>query len=435
MIVYSEVLAWTLLHFLWQGIAVGAAYMCVARSSGSPSANKQYNRALAALLCMAAAFSLTAIYEFARLTYFTSQSSFVVVTTQHFFGQGEYQSVLPFIRGRLRFSQWIDALWVAGSLSLLIRSFVGQWIHYRAHRRGYFLHTGELYERFTAVAKRMHLDGMVRLRLHFADTGPFVSGAFRSVVYLPLSVVTNLPAEHLEWIFMHELAHVQRADYIWNIFQTVMESLFFFHPVVWWLGRILREQRELCCDAVVVESCPDPALYAKTLLDLAEIQYRHVGLALPATGQNSPMQLLHRVKCILGDALPYDRKTSIRPFRNISTAGLAVVALVACFFIVVPFNSTWTNHGMGFGGSISSRQTETPVISGLDVAVPAAKTSPALLEENTSGGLHKTNARNIRPQISFLYPVSLTASDGTSHPHRHSDPHEHHHHHRHDSDV
>jgi hypothetical protein len=154
MIVYSNALAWTLLHFIWQAIAIAAMYKYVARRCEASSASTQYNLALAALLCIAVVFLLTAVYEFARLAYFSAESSLAVLTIQPFSGREEQEVVLRLTGGRLHIFQWIDALWLTGCLSLLFRSIGGQWIHYRTHRSGYFLDTGELYERFAATLRR-----------------------------------------------------------------------------------------------------------------------------------------------------------------------------------------------------------------------------------------------------------------------------------------
>lgn len=434
MILYSDALAWTLLHFIWQATAIAVVYKYAARRYETCPASIQYNISLVALLSMAAIFSFTAIYECARLTHLPAGYFPSGATTQSS-GQGEHQFNLLFAGGCLHFFQWIDVLWLVGCLSLLVRSIGGQWIHYRTHKNGYFLHSGQVYERFIVLTQRMHLNGLVRLRVHVADTGPFVSGFFRSVVYLPLSVMTNLPAEYLEWILMHELAHVQRADYFWNVFQTIMESLFFFHPAVWWLGRTLREQRELCCDAVVVESCPDPILYAKALLNLAETQYHHAGFAMPATGRHNPMQLLHRVMCILGDSSPRERQTSTTPYRNISIASLALAALVSSFFILTPSNFARLNHNMMVRRSSSSMRIEAPTLAGGDASMPGAKTSPAFIKENPSASLHNATLNNAQLQSSDLYSAALSAPEGSGHAHRHSHPHGHNHHHRHDDDA
>ena len=72
----------------------------------------------------------------------------------------------------------------------------------------------------------------------------------RPVVWLPLSLLARLPAEQVEALIAHELAHIARLDWLWNGVQCVIESLLFFHPAAWWLSRRIRlsatNERELC---------------------------------------------------------------------------------------------------------------------------------------------------------------------------------------------
>ena len=96
-----------------------------------------------------------------------------------------------------------------------------------------------------------------------------------------------LSPEQLEAVLAHELAHVRRADYLWNLIQTMAETLLFFHPAVWWLGRRLREQRELCCDDVAVQSCADPLVYATALLRLEERRSQRLSLAMALDGHQA----------------------------------------------------------------------------------------------------------------------------------------------------
>ena len=66
----------------------------------------------------------------------------------------------------------------------------------------------------------------------------------------------------LEMILAHELAHVRRWDYVVNWLQVFIETLLFFHPVVWWLGRDMRRLREECCDDLAISVCGDRGAYA-----------------------------------------------------------------------------------------------------------------------------------------------------------------------------
>ena len=65
-------------------------------------------------------------------------------------------------------------------------------------------------------------------------------------------MLAGLPESQLELILAHELAHIRRHDYLINVIQTLVETLFFYHPGVWWLSREIRKERENCCDDLVV---------------------------------------------------------------------------------------------------------------------------------------------------------------------------------------
>ena len=77
-------------------------------------------------------------------------------------------------------------------------------------------------------------------------------GVIRPLILLPPAALCGWSVEQLEMVLLHELAHLRRWGNLINIVQRVVESLLFFHPVVWWLSGWLRLERELCCDRLVV---------------------------------------------------------------------------------------------------------------------------------------------------------------------------------------
>ncbi len=112
-----------------------------------------------------------------------------------------------------------------------------------------------------------------------------------------------LSPEQLEAVLAHELAHIRRADYVWNLAQTAIETLFFFHPAVWWLGHRVRHHRELCCDDLAVQACGDAVLYATALLRLEEQRSRQLNLAMALDGHRSVSGLRSRIARILGESI------------------------------------------------------------------------------------------------------------------------------------
>ena len=164
------------------------------------------------------------------------------------------------------------------------------------------------------------------LRVSSAIASPVTIGALRAIVLLPVSAVTLLGPDELEVVLAHELAHVRRADFAWNLVQTLIETLFFFHPGVWWVSGRVRHERELCCDDLALRVCPNPVVYANALFHLEEQRSRNMSLAMALDGHQSPQTLRMRIARILGETMPLNANRSLRPFS--AAAGLAAVVVL-----------------------------------------------------------------------------------------------------------
>src|SRR5207237_1132196 len=82
-----------------------------------------------------------------------------------------------------------------------------------------------------------------------------------------------------EALIAHELAHIRRYDYLVNLLQSIVETLLFYHPAVWWLSRRVRTEREHCCDDLAVATTGDVLLYARALTTLETLR-RRTGVSL-----------------------------------------------------------------------------------------------------------------------------------------------------------
>src|SRR5262249_61075524 len=98
----------------------------------------------------------------------------------------------------------------------------------------------------------------------------------------------GLPAEHIEALLLHELAHIRRHDYLVNILQNVAEALLFYHPAVWWVSGQMRAEREMCCDDVAVLVSGDALVYAPSLTQLESYCPAQLSAALAAHGGSLP---------------------------------------------------------------------------------------------------------------------------------------------------
>jgi hypothetical protein len=84
-------------------------------------------------------------------------------------------------------------------------------------------------------------------------------------VLLPVRALTGLTPVQLEAVIAHELGHIKRFDVAVNFLQVIAETLFFFHPAVWWLNKRIRADREDCCDDLAIAACGEKAGYARAL--------------------------------------------------------------------------------------------------------------------------------------------------------------------------
>ena len=172
------------------------------------------------------------------------------------------------------------------------------------------------------LRERMQLARPVRVLISPAGDCPSVVGWIKPVVLLPASTVLGLTPQQLEAVLAHELAHILRYDYLVNMLQTAVETLLFYHPAVWWASARIRQERELCCDDLAVESCGDAICYARALTRLEKLRMTTPSLALSSAGGS----LLHRIQRLTGDT-SWQRGPSKLPGILALSLGLVCLAL------------------------------------------------------------------------------------------------------------
>ncbi len=97
---------------------------------------------------------------------------------------------------------------------------------------------------------------------------PGVFGVMRPTLILPADILDSLSRAQLDAVIAHELSHIRRRDNLWSTLHMAVEALFWFHPLVWWLGARILEDRECACDEAVLDAGCDPEAYARGLLQL-----------------------------------------------------------------------------------------------------------------------------------------------------------------------
>lgn len=121
------------------------------------------------------------------------------------------------------------------------------------------------------AATRIEIGAPIRTMSSPMLLEPGVFGVFRPVLLLPTGIANRLTPEQLRAIVAHELCHVRRRDNLSATVHMIVEAVFWFHPLVWWIGSRMVEERERACDEAVLAGGSDPQAYAEGILQVCKL--------------------------------------------------------------------------------------------------------------------------------------------------------------------
>ena len=158
---------------------------------------------------------------------------------------------------------------------------------------------------------------------------PGIFGIARPVLIWPEGISAHLEDAHLEAILAHEVWHVRRRDNLAAAVHMLVEALFWFHPLVWWLGARLVDERERACDEEVVAMGGERHVYAESILKVCEFC---VGSPLACVSGVTGSDLKRRMVYIMTERIA--RKLDFGRKLLLSTAGVLALALPLVFGLV-----------------------------------------------------------------------------------------------------
>ena len=337
---------WALVHSLWQGALVAAAYACFSALAPKGAAAVRYAGGVVALgLLLALPFATGLATAGSPRGLFAPRSAAPEGAWADDRGAGSRRAPRegkqPAARGALgeaaddagrgstlrawaesrtaALLPWLVFAWAAG---VVLQGFrlTGAWLLVLRLRRS-AVPAPECFGALLArVSGRLRVKRAVRLCQSALVEVPTVVGHLRPVILIPAGALLGLEPWQLEAVLAHELAHVRRHDYAVNLLQAAAETLLFYHPAAWWLSRRVRAEREHACDDAAVEATGDVLGYARALAALETLRATHAppaALALAANG-GSLMQRIQRL-------VNRDRRArSRRPFAA-AAVGLALL--------------------------------------------------------------------------------------------------------------
>lgn len=390
-------MGWTLLHSLWQVLAVAALVGTVLAASARRSANFRYCVACCGLVAMSLPIVATFVCipmqpeshqlsvnraavgfadgdgkvdsSFESATNDArSASSGAMKSADNLSESGPVSANVANPTGGTSSSQpteavavwipWSIAGWFLGVCLIGFWNLTGWLVVRRMRRLATVPAATRAHESLRRLSGRMKLSRPVRLLESLLVDAPVVIGWLRPVVLFPLSLTTTLSASELDAILAHELAHIRRHDYLVNLFQTLAETLLFYHPAVWWLSRRIRVEREYCCDDAAIAVCGDRVGYASTLAAVER------GRGIPVSAMSflgvKKNMTLDRVRRILQDPAGV---------RHNWLAGVCALLLVVVVFSGALYSQSRTAK--------SPKPVETPAVGSIGQPKTPAETASA----------------------------------------------------------
>ncbi len=210
------------------------------------------------------------------------------------------------------------------------------------------------------VSDKLNLKKVPLIKTTSAEISPMVWWIGGTIqVFVPFVLIEKMDTENLRLVLAHELAHVQRKDYLVRWVECLTAILFWWNPVVWLAQKNLRAYEEICCDAQILTILkPKPHQYATSLLDAVE-SFAGSALRLPSMASkiNSGGNLLRRINMILSN------QHSRIPSRKFQFLGIFFAALILPFGFV---------NAQEIGSSQNLKEVETQ----LKTAVEAGEMTP-----------------------------------------------------------
>jgi beta-lactamase regulating signal transducer with metallopeptidase domain len=120
---------------------------------------------------------------------------------------------------------------------------------------------------------------------------------------LPKGISAQLSAEEFQAIISHELCHVRRRDNLTAVAHMAVEAVFWFHPLVWWLGARIMEERERACDEEVLKTGTEPRIYAEGILKICQF---YIESPLRCVAGVTGGVLTKRIEAIMSNRAPSD---------------------------------------------------------------------------------------------------------------------------------
>ena len=229
----------------------------------------------------------------------------------------------------------LAALWLCGFITVLAFWSIQLRRVSKSVREAKPLQSGREIEILRRLEQTANLRSPTELRTSHNSMEPGVVGILHPVLLWPEGISQHLDDAHLEAILAHEVCHVQRRDNLTSTIHMLVEALFWFHPLVWWLEHRLINERERACDEAVLQLGKQPQVYAESILKVCEFC---IESPLTCVSGITGADLKKRIVQIMTD--PTVRKLDLGKKLLLATFGLTAVCVPIVFGQIIAAQGT-----------------------------------------------------------------------------------------------
>jgi bla regulator protein BlaR1 len=279
-----------------QALLIYAALQVITHLFPSISAKYRYRVNYLALTAICGWFMVTLVNTYLNAAAAIPNYAILLHHNQFVPHNNPAPTLLQLAKGYItQYAKYITGLYLTG---LLLQAFrlAGGLVHISHIRKPENLTKDSLLSQKTRLlGKTLEISKAVSLYFSAHVQVPLTIGHLKPIIIFPLALVNNLDTHQVEAILLHELAHIKRHDYLLNLLQCVMETILCFNPFAWLISKTIREEREYCCDDMVIETEYNNYSYAKALFIVAQQNNQTYSLAMASTGTKK-YPLLNRIK-------------------------------------------------------------------------------------------------------------------------------------------
>ena len=314
---WMKALGWTFVHSIWQIALIGLLLFIVLRLIPGRSAHVRYTISAMSLWMIVVTALCTFIIMLPQEEQITTQAGQVFLMTKT-----ESHSTVQ------QLSYWLEqripmmlTIWLGGVAILMLRLALS--LGYVHHIRYESFPDEELQHTLNGIITRIRLKIKATVAESYLIQSPVTIGHLKPLILFPVGIINQLNPKEVEAILTHELAHIVRRDYLSNLMQSFIETLFYYHPVTWWISRMVRTERENRADDLAVSWCGDHLGYAKALMAVQELQL-HTKPSLSIGFASRKGAMLARIQRILH--LPYKNHNQMEKTVLLSLCSLCFLA-------------------------------------------------------------------------------------------------------------